>query len=140
MFHRAFAQFKKRLNAKTYTNNFILGYQFLDPETGYVLPPAINQGPQKATVNFKRETNQHTFNHRPKTTSYSDPPPVPTSYRQPPQHEKSSSLDIHSFPSIYDQFEHPFTGSELTPTSSSSTAKRHTSFRPSQEHIPFNNR
>ena len=42
-----------------------LGYQLLDPVTGYVLPPAINEGPQKGTVNFKRETKPGSFRRKP---------------------------------------------------------------------------
>ena len=115
----------------------ILGYQILDPQTGYVIPPPINQGPQKQTVNFKRETNQNALKQNSQATaSYSNPPPVPTSYRQQSQQESGSRnyLGDFQFPSIYSQFKNPFTDYELSPTSSSSTAKRQTSFRPSQEY------
>ena len=123
---------------------FILGYQILDPETGYVLPPTISEGHQQATTNFKRDTN--TFRDVPEEIEFVEEHSTPQSYRQPVQHQQqtgvSFSRNLHKFPSIFDQFQNPFTGTESSPFSSSATSKRHTSNHQSfhEEHEEYPNR
>ena len=103
----------------------------MDPETGYVIPPAVNQGPPKATTNFKRDTKKNTF------VEELEEVPVqyiehetPHSYRQQHQQKQPEGdfigRDLHQFPSIFDQFEHPFMGPDPSLFTSSSTSKRHT--------------
>ena len=102
----------------------------MDPETGYVIPPAVNQGPPKATTNFKRDTKKDTF-----VEELEEVPvqyiehEIPHSYRQQQNKPRRDFIgrDLHQFPSIFDQFEHPFLGPDPTLFTSSSTSKRHTS-------------
>ena len=118
----------------------VLGYQILDPETGYVIPPAVNQGPPKATTNFKRDTKKNTFVEELEEVpvQYIEPE-IPHSYR----HQKQSSegdfirRDLHQFPSIFDQFEHPFLGPDPSLFSSSSTSKRHTTNQEQESYQHF---
>ena len=112
-----------------------LGYQILDPQTGHVIPPPVDleEETQPVTANFKRETNRNTFKEQ--------------RHRQRKRHQRGEdyiSRDLqHNFPSIFDQFEHPFLApspSDSSLFSSSPTFKRHTQSHQSfQEPVGFSN-
>ena len=112
-----------------------LGYQILDPQTGHVIPPPVDleEETQPVTANFKRETNRNTFKEQ--------------RHRQRKRHQRGEdyiSRDLqHNFPSIFDQFEHPFLApspSDSSLFSSSPTFKRHTQSQQSfQEPSGFSN-
>ena len=124
------------------------GYQILDPETGYVIPPAVNQGPPKATTNYKRDTIKSEFTEELEEVPVQYIEPEPYSYDTEHNSEDDISRDLRKFPSIFDQFEHPFQGPEPSLftssgssegfTSSGSTSKRHTNHHSSYpEHIEY---
>ena len=102
-----------------------------------MIPPAVNQGPPKATTNFKRDTKKNTFVEELEEVpvQYIEPE-TPHSYRQPYQQKKQEGdfigRDLTKFPTIFDQFEHPFLGPEPSLFTSPSTSKRHTNQPPHQ--------
>ena len=116
------------------------GYQILDPETGYVIPPAVNQGPPKATTNYKRDTIKNGFTEELEEVPVQYIEPEPYSYDTEHGPEDDISRDLHKFPSIFDQFQHPFQGPEpslFTSSGSGSTSKRHTNYNPFSEHTEY---
>ena len=79
------------------------GYQILDPETGYVIPPAVNQGPPKATTTYKRDTVKNTVVEELEEVPVEYIESEPYSYDAEHESEYDISRDLRKFPSIFDQ-------------------------------------